>query len=79
MPIKAQTIAQAARKYVTHYRKHLQLDSANRFVDPRNCSFCIGFFDDLAFALEKEDGDENIIASLNSNDENILTAPFGKG
>ena len=54
MPIRTQTVEQAARAFARHYREHLKLNTTSSFIDPRECLTCMGAWETLSFTLDKD-------------------------
>lgn len=74
MPIRTHTVEQAARIFRDHYRDHLRADSPARFADPRECNQCMSAWEDLNFALDKEEHSKTVANDLSvvQGSENIL-------
>lgn len=53
--IRTQTVEQAAKVFADHYRCHLSPSSPARLIDPRQCNACTNAWEDLRFALDKQE------------------------
>lgn len=55
MPIRTYTVEQAAKIFVDHYNCHMSPSSPARLIDPRQCDACIKAWEDLRFALDRQE------------------------
>lgn len=55
MAIRTQTVEQAAKAFRDHYKDHLRPNSPASYSDPRECTQCMRAFEDLNFALDKDE------------------------
>lgn len=69
MSIRTITLEQASQNFVMHFRNHLAPSSPARLIDPRNCDACIRAYDDLKFALERDDHRKRVSPNISILDD----------